>query len=612
MKSGAATRYPSRPGGLRLAAVVLAIVLAATACTPRQQVGPASITLEPATLSLAPGDTAGLIATVRSQGGVVLDVPVSWSSSDEDVATVSAGGVVAAQTAGTATITASAAADITATAGVTVTEEPEEPEEPDDPVVNLVLSPASAELILGGGSASSVTLTATYVHESGAGSTPASVIWTSTNETIATVENGIVTAQRVGTATIRAFAGGGLFVAEAGITVNNSVVAIATGYAHSLALLADGTLRAWGHNDRGQLGNGESGENVRSETPVPVHMTPFGDRTITAIAAGGATSYALLADGTVYAWGSGFFGQLGNGVNGGETHSSTPIPVDMSGIAPRKVVAIAPGDVHVLALLDDGAVYAWGENSAGQLGIGVSGTAGLRSTPVPVILIAIEPREVVAIAAGSYQSFAILDDGAIYAWGSNYLGELGDGSGAHQTTPVPVNATLFGTRRAVSLDGAVIGFHNLAALEDGTVYAWGNNSYGQLGNGESGPGTQSGVPVAVDMTSFGERGAVALAAGFAFSLALLEDGSLHSWGEGDYGQLGNGESGSTARSSTPVPVDTTLIGERAAVAITSGALFSLALLEDGTVVGWGDNGWGQLGIGEITSFHDVPVRALLP
>jgi alpha-tubulin suppressor-like RCC1 family protein len=315
-----------------------------------------------------------------------------------------------------------------------------------------------------------------------------------------------------------------------------TVTATAAGWQHSLALLDDGTVRAWGANGDGQLGDGTTTDR---STPVAVS----GLTGVTAIAAGDVHSLALLDDGTVRAWGFNGQGQLGDGST---TRSSTPVVVsDLTG-----VTAIAVGGFHSLALRGDGTVVAWGYNGDGQLG---DGTTTSRTTAVAVS----DLTGVTAIAAGHVHSLALLQGGTVRAWGANGVGQLGDGSTTDRSTPVAVSG-LTGITAIAARE-----FHSLALRGDGTVVAWGWNGDGQLGDGST---TDRSTPVAVsDLT-----GVTAVAAGGYHSLALRGDGTMRAWGFNRDGQLGDG---STTRSSTPVVVS----GLTDVTAIAAGGYHSLAV-----------------------------------
>jgi hypothetical protein len=258
-----------------------------------------------------------------------------------------------------------------------------------------------------------------------------------------------------------------------------NAIEVAAGVFHSLALLSDSTVRAWGDNFSGQLGDG-----TFNNSTVPVSVIGLTDAI--AITAGLNHSLALLNDGTVRSWGGNFFGQLGNG-----TDTTSNVPVTVLGLS--NVVAISAGGGHSLALLADETVRAWGENSNGELG---DGTTIDRSTPVQVkgtggagFL-----NKVTAIAAGEFHSLALLNDGRVLAWGSNEYGQLGDGTNTDSNVPVQVKGT--GGSGAINNVAAVAagGFHSLALLKNGTVLAWGNNESGQLGDGSN---TDSTLPVTV-------------------------------------------------------------------------------------------------------------------
>ncbi|MEX2237780.1 MAG: hypothetical protein WEB00_09625 [Dehalococcoidia bacterium] len=330
-------------------------------------------------------------------------------------------------------------------------------------------------------------------------------------------------------------------VAVSGLT---TVTAIAAGTSHSLALLSNGTVRAWGSDGKGQLGNSAAFDDD-SATPVAVS----GLSGVTAIAAGLGHSLALLSDGTVRAWGFDGSGQLGDG----GANTDQPTPVAVSGLS--GVTAIDGGDNHSLARLSNGSVRAWGNDNSGQLGDG--GTNTNQPTPVAVSSLS----GVTAIAAGGGHSLALLNDDTIRAWGSDGSGQLGDGgTNTNQSTPVAVS----GLTTVTAIAGG--GSHSLALLGDGTVRAWGNDLEGELGDG--GTDTNQPTPVAVS----GLSGATAIAAGGFHSLALLSDGSVRAWGFDNSGQLGDG--GANTDQPTPVAVS----GLGGVTAIAAGFSHSLAVI----------------------------------
>jgi alpha-tubulin suppressor-like RCC1 family protein len=189
---------------------------------------------------------------------------------------------------------------------------------------------------------------------------------------------------------------------------------------------------------------------------------------VVAIAAGANHSLALRSDGSVWAWGDNPWGQLGDGST---TDRFTPVQV----IAPSwGIKAVTSSDHHCLAVRSDGSVWAWGRNDSGQLG---DGTRTTRLSPVAVSGL----TGVTALAAGEDHSLALRQDGTVSAWGSNGSGQLGDGTFASHLLPSPV--TLPGGVARVAAAGA----HSLVIRgAEGRVSAWGNNFYGQLGNGRAG------------------------------------------------------------------------------------------------------------------------------
>ena len=297
------------------------------------------------------------------------------------------------------------------------------------------------------------------------------------------------------------------------------VRSVKAGCHHSLALKIDGTVRAWGNNTFGQLGDGT---NSRRTVPVKVKI-----KNVKAIAAGCDHNLALKKDGTVWAWGYGYYGQLGNGRF--RASSNVPVKVDNLGAGTR---AIAAGKNFSLALMGDNRVRSWGYNAEGELGNGTSGPDTNRARPVPVRNLA----NVRMISTDSYadHTLALLANGTVRAWGGNYYGALGDGTAANFRTKPVVVSNLSGVKAI-----AAGGFHSLALLEGGRVRSWGYNSAGQLGNDAHGSGANSSTPVAVK----GLSKVKSISGGAYNSMAVLENGRASSWGDNSRGQLGTGRTG---------------------------------------------------------------------
>jgi alpha-tubulin suppressor-like RCC1 family protein len=339
------------------------------------------------------------------------------------------------------------------------------------------------------------------------------------------------------------------------------VKSVTAGYHFSLTLMSDGTVRGWGGNSYGQLGDGQ---RVDSFTPTPV----VGLSGVTAVSAGGAHAIALLSDGSVATWGGNAFGELGNGLSGHGSENlaySSTVPVYLRGLS--GVVGVAAGGADSAVLLSNGTVMAWGENSSGQLG---DGTTVEKAVPTAVRGL----TNVKAISVGADSShgghiLALLNNGTVMALGANGAGQLGNGRNENSTVPVPVKG--LGGVVAVSASPS----HNMALLNDGTVRAWGNNASGELGVG-AGPETCSGflthfacsrIPVPVSSLS----GVTAVSAGWRFSLAV-SGGKMFSWGWNEMGRLGNGTTSSTALPGEAGPSTVTAIsaGEQHSEALLSG------------------------------------------
>jgi RHS repeat-associated protein len=343
--------------------------------------------------------------------------------------------------------------------------------------------------------------------------------------------------------------------------------AISSGFAHTLAVRADGSVWAWGSNTYGQLGNATTGGTSTSPSQVP------GVSAI-AVAAGYAHSLAVTAGLTVYAWGANNAGQLGNG-----STANTNTPVLVSGLG--GVTALAAGYSHSLALKNDGTVWAWGSNNNGQLGNGSTSTAAT-STPVRVSGL----TGVVAIAAGFSTSYALKSDGTVWAWGYGADGELGNGTTTNSTTPSQVTG-LTGVTRIGAGEG-----HALAVTSSGALYTWGLNGNGQLGNNNT---TNSTTPIQVP----GLTGVTNVGTGDAYySLALKNDGTVWAWGANNYGQLGNGTT-----TDTHAPAQVT--GVTGATSLTAGTYNPTVLTGAANAQAWGYNSDGELGDG-TTSNHSTP------
>ena len=391
------------------------------------------------------------------------------------------------------------------------------------------------------------------------------------------------------------------------IGTENKWISISAGGLHSFGLKSDGTLWAWGFNDHGELGDGTTNSQA---APVQIGT----DNNWITVSAGMYHSIALKSNGSLWAWGYNADGAVGDGT-GITQYSPVQIGID------NKWTAITASQLHSIGLKSDGSLWTWGYNADGELG---DGTTVSRLSPIKIGA----ENDWVSIAAGASHSFGSKSDGTVWAWGYNSEGQLGDGTTLLKTDPIQTSVILKdwlilsgGDNHSVGLkldgklwswgdnsfgqlgDGTIIqrkspvqigtgnnwisidagAWHNLALRSDGTLWAWGQNIKNQLGDGTT---VNKIIPVQIGI----DHNWVSIAGGETHSLALRSDGTVWAWGENVNGQLGDG---TTVNRSAPVQVGF----DNNWVAISTGKDHSLGLKSDGTLWGWGRNDLGQLGDG---------------
>jgi alpha-tubulin suppressor-like RCC1 family protein len=423
-----------------------------------------------------------------------------------------------------------------------------------------------------------------------------------------------------------------------GALAGKSVSSIYAGFTYSLAMTTDNKLYAWGSNYAGQLGDGT--EEVRL-LPVPVNMEALEGKSISLLSTGPDHSLIITNDGSMYAWGDNEQGQLG--INS-LTNALSPTLVNQTDAAiGSSISSISTGGNHTLVLTSTGKVTSWGTNSAGQLGDGTN--TDLQLAPIPVSTAGVLAGKVVSsIAAGHAHSLALTSDGMVYAWGSNYYGQLGDGPSIQQLSPVQVGRTVFQGKTmrsiiaggnhsfAITIDNQLYGWgynpnyqlgdgttttrrfpipidipekiisflatcqhHTIALTSDNMLFAWGKNQHGQIGDGTS---IDRRIPSPVDMTGVLRGKTVSvISVGFVHSLVLTADGQMFAFGSNSEGQLGDG---TTTQRLSPVSIDMTSdLAGKTILSITAGYTYSLALASDGSIYSWGSNTYGQLGASDV-------------
>ena len=306
--------------------------------------------------------------------------------------------------------------------------------------------------------------------------------------------------------------------------LSSGVVAITAGDAHTCALTSAGAVKCWGDNAVGQLGDGTTAD---SDIPVLVSGLSSG---IAAMASGGSHSCAITDAGAVKCWGAKWDGSLGEGTIG------SSVPIGVSGLA-SGVTAITAGHGHACALTSGGVVKCWGANQYGQLG---DGTTNPSEVPVEV---SGSPSGVTAVTAGAWHTCAITSAGAGECWGYNGNGGLGDGSISLDAAPSPVQVAGLASGATTVAAGWA---HTCAVTSAGAAVCWGYNYGGQLGNDTIG---DSAVLVQVSgLTS----GVTAIAAGYGHTCAVTNGGAVRCWGDNRFGQLGDGTTNNNSR--VPVQV----------------------------------------------------------
>ena len=400
---------------------------------------------------------------------------------------------------------------------------------------------------------------------------------------------------------------------ETAASTNRPVQAgyIDAGVQHTCAILADRTLRCWGKGLAGRLGNGSDATLLSAASAPPVNLGA--GRTPRAVAAGDFHTCAILDDAAVRCWGFGANGRLGYGSTANVSLPGSAPPVNLGpGLG---ATAITAGASHTCVILTNGAVRCWGNGLNGRLGYGNTTSVGDDEAPGAVGPVDLGPgRTARAIAAGDFHTCAILDDWSMRCWGFDASGQLGNGAPEEDVgdneapasagfVPLPAGRTA----RAVA-GGAG---HTCAILDDGSASCWGFGANGRLGYGATTSLSTPGGPVSLGAG----RTATGIAVGDAHSCATLDTGAVRCWGFGGGGRLGYASSATVGDtpSTTPNTAGPVDVGPgRSVRAITVGGAptpsmpaqpdegtgYTCALLDDGTMRCWGYGGDGRLGYGD--------------
>ena len=374
---------------------------------------------------------------------------------------------------------------------------------------------------------------------------------------------------------------------------DGSSAVVTGGIDFSVALNSQGEVYTWGNNDRGQLGLGE-GTSYRTYNPEKITSLT----NVKEVVAGKEFAVAVTNTGDVYTWGANDYGQLGVGpttTSSPTVDYNTPQHVTFSGLASgEKVVRVAAGDDFAVALTDAGHVYVWGDNRKGQLGNGQNNTNGYYRVPNLVSSIS----DAKMITAGARHVMVYTDNGTtktVYTWGDNNSGQLGRTGSALS----PAAITMPGSLSINVTQIAARGEYSAIVADDGNLYLWGNNSHGQLANGTVTNETSS---YSATVVTIPEDEIVKVSLGESHVIALTKASKVYAWGENSSGQLGIGTTeGGLPAHRTPNAVhagDTSTAGLMSSMwGVGAGYNTSFVITSDGLVYAWGPNESGQLGIG---------------
>ena len=375
---------------------------------------------------------------------------------------------------------------------------------------------------------------------------------------------------------------------DAGTTT--SLLALGLGVNHTCAVSPSNILKCWGSNLGGQIGDGS-----QDDRSAPVTIDLGDGRSARALALGNYHTCAILDDDSLWCWGFNYNGQLGDPDIVGT--GLTPASIDLG--EGRSAKAIAAGNFHTCAILDDHSLKCWGSNNEGQVGDGTS--TAIKNSPTSIALGA--GRSAKAISAGDQHTCAVLDDDTLKCWGKNNSGQLGDGTTTKKNTPTLVDLGEGATAKKLSA-----GFeHTCAILNDYTLKCWGKNNRGQLGTNSADNENCGDDPnfyacrKQPTLVGLGDARVFMAAAGSGFSCAQTGNYALICWGVNNYGQLGDG----TDDSRTTLDTTSLLPRGRSILDLQTGDNHICARMEDNSLLCWGNNSSGQLGTGNEWSVNPL-------
>lgn len=521
-----------------------------------------SVTVAPDSVLIPVSDTVTLTVTASDAGGApVTGQTVIWTSNDPEVASVTAEGVVTAVSPGNALVQATVRG-IRGTARVTVTP---------GPVALLVISPDTAVV----DSAAPRSFEA-LVEDAFGNEVPDTVVWSSSNPAVATVDpaTGEATGVAPGTTLIIATAGAVADTAELDV-FSLAFVVISAGAQHTCAASAGLSVYCWGGNNFGVLGNGSTTGNQLVPTRVP------GTTEFVGVAAGLSHTCGRTRAGAPACWGRNNSGQIGDNTTGGTK------PTPTFSVGNLQLSTLRVGDLFSCGIAVSGAGFCWGNNASGQTSnpIGSGGLGAPPPIPLPTQMQSSPSFNLLSL--GSAHGCGLTSTGLANCWGDGQGGALGEGATATRSSPVQVDSGFSYISIAAGDD------YTCGITAAGTAYCWGTNGAGQLGTGDF---TNTLSPVAVNTgLTF-----TSIAAGDAHTCAVTAAGAAYCWGDGVSGQLGDGLN-------TPSAVPTAVSGGLSFASLTVHGSSSCGITTQGIAYCWGRNNQAQLGDGTMTDAA-LPVR----
>ncbi len=330
------------------------------------------------------------------------------------------------------------------------------------------------------------------------------------------------------------------------LVADDKIIGLSLGANHSSAISSTGRVYMWGYNHIGQLGDGTTTDRYAPTEITSRFSLAEGDK-ITYLSLGTDNSSAISSTGRVYMWGNDSFGQLGIGV-GGYSYRNVPIEITSAFYltAGDKIIGLSLGAAHSSAISSTGRVYMWGYNAYGQLGDGTYTNVTWITEITSRFSLAADDK-IIGLSIGAFSSSALSSTGRVFMWGANNIGQLGDETYTNRNVPAEITS-----RFSLAADDKIIGLslgpeHSSAISSTGRVFVWGANTY-QKGNethyGLLGDGTYRERNVPTEITSRfpldGDGKIIRLSLGASHSSAISSTGRVYMWGNNYYGQLGNG------------------------------------------------------------------------